>query len=357
MTPDELQDRHPRVSRQGTGLHQVRRHGALRAPGVHRLLAGGAAGDRRGGAQARARRRDARDHDRRPAAVDSTPASISSSIPRVLGTRELPDALVRAIVEQRHRLLDAGQHHHRRCVDQHLKTRDEARQKRAEAEKKAAAHARDRDRRPSGGSATPRTGSELEMRRKNAQKLIAAGAIVTVGHRQLLGGGAGVRAHAEAGDAGSWHRHDHRHRRARRAGHDAGAGDRWRRRGTARLRRAARSTSGRFGLGKRARSRRARRRSAGRHPATPAACRRCISDGRRVDHERLPECSASCRGRRRRRPSDRTPPPGYAFNPAVHFALAQEFCSQGDVLRIMDSFWLASISPNSSSRSSSSSAR
>jgi imidazolonepropionase-like amidohydrolase len=62
----------------------------------------------------------------------------------------------------------------------HLKDREEAARKRAEAEKKStgverqrtAAERRQRD---------AEDGVELEMRRKNAQKLIAAGAIVTVG--------------------------------------------------------------------------------------------------------------------------------------------------------------------------------
>ena len=44
----------------------------------------------------------------------------------------------------------------------------------------------------------PTPATELEMRRKNAQKLIAAGAVVTARHRQLLGRGAGAGAHAEA---------------------------------------------------------------------------------------------------------------------------------------------------------------
>ena len=47
MDPEELRDGDPRVSRQGSRLHQVRRHRAFHAAGVHRLLRGSAEGDRR----------------------------------------------------------------------------------------------------------------------------------------------------------------------------------------------------------------------------------------------------------------------------------------------------------------------
>jgi imidazolonepropionase-like amidohydrolase len=100
--------------------------------------------------------------------------------PEVLGTRELPDDLVRLIVERRivcSMLIntitgDAWQ--------RHLKSRDEARARRAEAEKKTGAV------RPLRTAAERRQreaeeGLELELRRTNAQKLIAAGALVTVG--------------------------------------------------------------------------------------------------------------------------------------------------------------------------------
>ena len=100
--------------------------------------------------------------------------------PELLGTRELPESIVRAIVDRKiissmlvNTITGAA-------WTKHLKDRDEAVRKRAEADKKStgverqrtAAEKRQRD---------VEDGVELEMRRKNAQKLIAAGAIVTVG--------------------------------------------------------------------------------------------------------------------------------------------------------------------------------
>jgi imidazolonepropionase-like amidohydrolase len=94
-------------------------------------------------------------------------------------TRELPDALVRAIVDKRIVCSMLTNTITGEAWMKHVKARDEARRKRAEAEKTAgvsrertAAERRQRD---------AEDGVELEMRRRNAQKLIAAGAIVTVG--------------------------------------------------------------------------------------------------------------------------------------------------------------------------------
>jgi imidazolonepropionase-like amidohydrolase len=99
--------------------------------------------------------------------------------PELLGNRELPDALVRKIVERKvicSMLVntitgDAWQ--------RHVKERDEAARKRADAEKKsnpqrARTSAEDRLR-------AVEDGVDLEMRRKNAQTLIRAGAVVTIG--------------------------------------------------------------------------------------------------------------------------------------------------------------------------------
>ena len=100
--------------------------------------------------------------------------------PELLGTRELPDDLVGLIVERKiicsmlANTITGG------AWTKHFKDRDEAARKRTEAEKKADAAPRPRT------SAEVRQrqaddGVELEMRRRNAQKLIAAGAVVTIG--------------------------------------------------------------------------------------------------------------------------------------------------------------------------------
>jgi imidazolonepropionase-like amidohydrolase len=99
--------------------------------------------------------------------------------PELLGPRELPESLVRAIVDRKIVCSMLVNTITGDAWKKHLRDRDEAAKKRAEAEKK-------------GQPERPRTsaeirarqaedGLELEMRRKNAQKLIAAGAVVTVG--------------------------------------------------------------------------------------------------------------------------------------------------------------------------------
>ena len=127
----------------------------------------------------------------------------------------------------------------------HVKDRDEAAKKRAEAEKnrtgptraRTAAERRQRD---------AEDGVELEMRRKNAQKLIAAGAVVTVGTDNYWA------AAPEFSRTPKPETQDHgigtiiAHRGAGRTGHDADAGDRRGDRATARSHRAVRTSSGRL---------------------------------------------------------------------------------------------------------------
>jgi imidazolonepropionase-like amidohydrolase len=99
--------------------------------------------------------------------------------PEVLGARELPDSLVRAIVERKIICSMLANTMTGAAWTKHLKDREEAAKKRAEAEKKSetprprtSAEMRQRQ---------AEDGVELEMRRRNAQKLIAAGAVVTIG--------------------------------------------------------------------------------------------------------------------------------------------------------------------------------
>jgi len=100
--------------------------------------------------------------------------------PEVLGPHETPDSLVRAIVERKIVCSMLVSTMTGDAWKKHLKDRDDAATKRAEAEKKASGQQRAKT------SAEIRQrqnedGLELELRRKNAQKLISAGAIVTIG--------------------------------------------------------------------------------------------------------------------------------------------------------------------------------
>jgi imidazolonepropionase-like amidohydrolase len=98
--------------------------------------------------------------------------------PEVLGPRELPDALVTTIVERRivgsmlvNTITGAP-------WTKHLKDREEATKKQTEEAAKGPARAKtSAERRREAAD----TGVEMAMRRQNAQKLIAAGAVVTVG--------------------------------------------------------------------------------------------------------------------------------------------------------------------------------
>ena len=100
--------------------------------------------------------------------------------PELLGLRELPDALVRAIVGRKVICSMLSNTISGEAWKKAVKDRDEAQAKRAEAEKAQK------------GTPRPRTGAELrqraadeglelQMRRRNARKLIAAGAVVTIG--------------------------------------------------------------------------------------------------------------------------------------------------------------------------------
>lgn len=100
--------------------------------------------------------------------------------PEMLGPRELPDSLVRAIVDRKIVCSMLVSTITGDAWKKAMKDRDQAAAKRSEAEKNAK------------GPQRPKTSAELrqravedavdlQMRRRNAQKLIAAGAVVTVG--------------------------------------------------------------------------------------------------------------------------------------------------------------------------------
>lgn len=99
--------------------------------------------------------------------------------PELLGVRELPNALVKVIVDRGIVCSMLTNTVTGEAWKKHLKDREENLKKRAEAEKKevpgrARTSAEIRQRQAE-------EGLELEMRRKNAQTLIAAGAVVTIG--------------------------------------------------------------------------------------------------------------------------------------------------------------------------------
>jgi imidazolonepropionase-like amidohydrolase len=99
--------------------------------------------------------------------------------PELLGPKALPDALVRAIVERKIVCSMLVGTITGDAWKKHLRDREEAAKKRGDAEKKgqterARTSAEIRQRQAEDGL-------ELEMRRKNAQTLIAAGAVVTPG--------------------------------------------------------------------------------------------------------------------------------------------------------------------------------
>jgi imidazolonepropionase-like amidohydrolase len=100
--------------------------------------------------------------------------------PEMLGPREMPPAMVRTIVDRRIVCSMLANTITGEAWTRHLKERGEAVAKRAEAEKKET-----REKRPlTSAEARQRNADEqleLEMRRKNAQALIAAGAVVTIG--------------------------------------------------------------------------------------------------------------------------------------------------------------------------------
>jgi imidazolonepropionase-like amidohydrolase len=117
--------------------------------------------------------------------IDGLRMSIDAGIdliqhPELLGPREMPDAMVRAIVDKQIVCSMLVSTITGDAWTKHLKDRDEVVAKRTEAEKKATGPQRAKT------SAELRQRNadeqiELDMRRKNAQKLIAAGAVVTIG--------------------------------------------------------------------------------------------------------------------------------------------------------------------------------
>jgi imidazolonepropionase-like amidohydrolase len=117
--------------------------------------------------------------------VDGLRLSVEAGIdliqhPEVLGARELPDSLVRAIVDRRIICSMLVNTITGAAWTKHEKERGEALAKRAEADKKPGAGAR-----PLTGAEQRQRNAdeqlELEIRRRNAKKLIAAGAVVTIG--------------------------------------------------------------------------------------------------------------------------------------------------------------------------------
>jgi imidazolonepropionase-like amidohydrolase len=132
--------------------------------------------------EAHARNRVAETH---ATTIDGLRLSIDAGIdliqhPEVLGPRELPESLVRAIVDKKIVCSILVNTITGDAWTKHVKDRDEAARKRAEADKKGTATERAKTAAEQRQRAAE-DGVELEMRRKNAQKLIAAGAVVTVG--------------------------------------------------------------------------------------------------------------------------------------------------------------------------------
>ena len=100
--------------------------------------------------------------------------------PEIMGLKELPASLIKAIVDRKIICSMLVSTMTGDAWKKHVKDKDEALSKRAEAEKKATGPERPRT------SAEMRQreaeeGTDLEMRRRNAQTLIKAGAVVTVG--------------------------------------------------------------------------------------------------------------------------------------------------------------------------------
>ncbi len=178
LTPDELRkairaylDKGPDFIKYGGTAHFARPAFIGFSPEAQRVIV----------EEAHARGRSAETH---ATTADGLRLSVEAGIdliqhPELLGNRELPETLVRKIVERKiicSMLVstitgDAWQ--------RHVKDRDEAARKRAEAEKKSATQrartsAEDRLR-------ATEDGVDLQMRRKNAQTLIKAGAVVTIG--------------------------------------------------------------------------------------------------------------------------------------------------------------------------------
>jgi imidazolonepropionase-like amidohydrolase len=101
--------------------------------------------------------------------------------PELLGTRELPPPLVQAIVERKIICSMLVSTITGEAWAKHLKDVEEAAKKRAEAEKRSEGSAARAKTAAEQRQRQAEDGLELEMRRKNAQALVKAGAVVTVG--------------------------------------------------------------------------------------------------------------------------------------------------------------------------------
>ena len=115
--------------------------------------------------------------------VDGLRLSVEAGVdliqhPELIGLREIPDALVRTIVDRKVICSMLANTITGEAWTKHEKERGEAVVKRAEADKKTAG-------RPLTSAERRQRNAdeqlELEMRRRNARKLIAAGAVVTIG--------------------------------------------------------------------------------------------------------------------------------------------------------------------------------
>lgn len=180
MTPEELKaairaylDRGPDFLKYGGTAHFARPSFVGFSPDAQKVIVD----------EAHARGKVAETH---ATTADGLRLSIAAGIdliqhPEVLGTRELPAPLVQAIVERKIICSMLVSTITGEAWSKHLKDTAEAAKKRSEAEArsegtstraKTAAEQRQRQ---------AEEGLELEMRRKNAQTLIAAGAVVTVG--------------------------------------------------------------------------------------------------------------------------------------------------------------------------------
>lgn len=177
MTPDELRaainaylDKGPDFIKYGGTAHFTRPSFVGFSPEAQRVMV----------EEAHKRGKKAETHATTP---DGLRLAVEAGIdgiqhPEMLGPRELPDALVRAIVAKQIACNMLVNTITGAAWTKHLKDRETAHKTLAEAAAKGPARAKT--------SAELRkeaadTGEEMQMRRKNAQKLIAAGAVVTVG--------------------------------------------------------------------------------------------------------------------------------------------------------------------------------
>lgn len=177
MTPDELRvainaylDKGPDFIKYGGTAHFARPSFVGFSPEAQRVMV----------EEAHKRGKKAETHATTP---DGLRLAVEAGIdgiqhPEMLGPRELPDALVRAIADRRIACNMLVNTITGAAWTKHLKDRAEAQKTLSEAAAKGPVRAKT--------SAELRkeaadTGEEMQLRRKNAQKLIAAGAVVTVG--------------------------------------------------------------------------------------------------------------------------------------------------------------------------------